>query len=326
MKKNKINVRTDIASESINLNKLKSKSEFYTKDKINIIKTIVDEKTSIKIAKKEGIYFELDIRNCDILDTDDISLIESALCEVIKDVLEYERIDINKSKCLIVGLGNSNVTPDSLGPMVIDNVIVTRHMFMIDPSSVSNGINNVCALSPGVMGTTGIETKDIIEAILRQIEIDYLIVVDALASSNINKVNKCIQVSNSGINPGSGVGNRRKELSKDSLAIPVIAIGIPTVVDAITISINTIDTILDYLIRKSEIKDAEKEKYKKEYFGKFALLNKKEKESLVYEVLKEDGLNMFVTPKGVDIDLKNLSDIVSSAIDRAIHPIISEGE
>ncbi len=326
MKKEKYNIRTDLASESLKLNELESKSEIYNKNKIGIIKTIVNEKMSNKIGKKEGLYFELDIRKCDILDSDDIKSVEDVLCEVIHEVVSYEKIDINKSKCLIVGLGNSNVTPDSLGPMVVDNVIVTRHMFMIDPSGVSEGINNVCALSPGVMGTTGIETLDIIEGILKKIDIDYLIVIDALASSSVERVNKCIQVSNTGIHPGSGVGNRRKELSKESLGIPVIAIGVPTVVDAVTISLNTIDNIINYLIEKSEINDKETNIYKKEYFGKFALLKKNEKEALVYEVLKEEGVNMFVTPKEVDIDLKNLSEIVSSAIDKAIHPIISEGE
>lgn len=326
MKNKKLNIRTDLASEALNLKRLDSKSEIYNKDKINIIKTIVDEKMSNKIGKKEGLYFELNIRECDILDTDDIKCIENVLSDVIKEMIEYEGININSAKCLIVGLGNSNVTPDALGPMVVDNVIVTRHMFMIAPNDVSDGINNVCALSPGVMGTTGIETMDIIEGILKKIEIDYLIVIDALASSSVEKVNKCIQLSNTGIQPGSGVGNRRKELSKDSFGIPVIAIGVPTVVDAITISLNSIDKIIDYLIKKSEISDKETNIYKKEYFGKFALLKKSEKEALVYEVLKDEGINMFVTPKEVDIDLKNLSDIVSSAIDKAIHPIISEGE
>ena len=326
MKKEKYNIRTDLASESLKLNKIESKSEIYNRDKIGIIKTIVDEKMSSKIGKTEGLYFELDIRDCDILDSDDIKSIENILAEVIQEVISYEMIDINKSKCLIVGLGNSNVTPDALGPMVVDNVIVTRHMFMIEPNGVSEGINNVCALSPGVMGTTGIETLDIIEGVLKKIDIDYLIVIDALASSSVERVNKCIQVSNTGIHPGSGVGNRRKELSKESLKIPVIAIGVPTVVDAVTISLNTIDNIINYLIKKSEISDKETNVYKKEYFGKFALLKKHEKEALVYEVLKEEGVNMFVTPKEVDIDLKNLSEIVSSAIDKAIHPIISEGE
>ena len=326
MKNKKLNIRTDLASEALNLKKLDSKSEIYNRDKINIIKTIVDEKMSNKIGKKEGLYFELNIRECDILDTDDIKCIENVLSDVIKEMIEYEGININSAKCLIVGLGNANVTPDALGPMVVDNVIVTRHMFMIAPNDVSDGINNVCALSPGVMGTTGIETMDIIEGILKKIEIDYLIVIDALASSSVEKVNKCIQLSNTGIQPGSGVGNRRKELSKDSFGIPVIAIGVPTVVDAITISLNSIDKIIDYLIKKSEISDKETNIYKKEYFGKFALLKKSEKEAFVYEVLKDEGINMFVTPKEVDIDLKNLSDIVSSAIDKAIHPIISEGE
>ena len=322
MKKNKINFRTDMASESFQMNNLENKSEIFNIKNVDICKTIVDEKISKKIGKKEGIYYELDLKNCDILDTDNIKDIEYALSHVLREVIKYEGIDINKSKCIIVGLGNINVTPDSLGPLVSENVIVTRHMFTLDEENVSEGINNVCTLSPGVMGTTGIETSDIIDAVIKKIDLDYVIVIDALASREISRVNRCIQISNAGIHPGSGVGNRRKEFSKECLGIPVIAIGVPTVVDALTISLNTIDRMIEYLIKKSEIKDNEINNYKKEYLGAFSMLNKNEKEALIYEVLKEEGLNMLVTPKDVDLDLKNLSEIISSSIDMAIHPII----
>ena len=126
--------------------------------------------------------------------------------------------NINPShKGLVVGLGNSNVTPDSLGPAVIDNVIVTRHMFILNPEEVSEGISDVSAVAPGVMGNTGIETYDIVEAIINKIKIDYVVVVDALAAKSVARVNKTIQVTNTGISPGSGVGNTRKELSKQTL-------------------------------------------------------------------------------------------------------------
>ncbi len=322
MKKTKINYRTDMASESFKMCNIESESEFLSIRNVGICKTIVDEKISKKIGKKEGIYYELDLKNCDILDTDNIKNIEYVLSNVLREIIKYEGIDINKSKCLVVGLGNINVTPDSLGPLVSENVIVTRHMFTLDEENVSEGINNVCTLSPGVMGTTGIETSDIIDAVIKKIDLDYVIVVDALASREISRVNRCIQVSNAGIHPGSGVGNRRKEFSKECLGIPVIAIGVPTVVDAVTISLNTIDRMIEFLIKKSEIEDKEINDYKKEYLGAFSLLEKNEKEALIYEVLKEEGLNMLVTPKDVDLDLKNLSEIVSSGIDRAIHPII----
>ena len=144
-----------------------------------------------------------------------------------------------------MGLGNLNITPDSLGPKVIDKVIVTRHLFELDKDSISEGVSNVCALSPGVMGTTGIETSDIIKAIIDKISLDYIIVIDALKAFDINRVNKTIQITNSGISPGSGVGNRRKELSKDVLGIPVIAIGIPTVVDASSIAINSFYNVIN---------------------------------------------------------------------------------
>ena len=137
--------------------------------------------------------------------------------------------------------------PDSLGPVVVDNVMVTRHMFLLQPESISEGVRNVSALAPGVMGTTGIETSDIIQSVIDKIKVDYVIAIDALASRSIHRVNKTIQITNTGISPGSGVGNKRKELSKDTLGIPVIAIGIPTVVDIATITYDVIDFVLRYL-------------------------------------------------------------------------------
>lgn len=300
----KCSIRTDLASESLSLKKLEDKSLCFFDDNIKISKILVDKGLSKKIKRKEGIYFEIDIENCDILDTDDSNKIEICLSKVIKDILDYEGIDVNKSKCLVLGLGNSNISPDSLGPKVIDNVIVTRHMFLLDPSNVSEGISNVCAISPGVMGSTGIETFDIVKAILEKVDIDFLIVIDALASLDISKINKCIQLTNTGIHPGSGVGNKRKELSFETLGKKVIAIGIPTVVDALTITINTIDKLLDKIQSDSLV------------------MTKQEKDKFINDLLKEEGFNMFVTPKEVDIDLKNLSEIVSAAIDRALHPII----
>ena len=141
------------------------------------------------------------------------------------------------------GAGNINVTPDSLGPIVIDNVIVTRHMFLLNPEEVSEGISDVSAIAPGVMGNTGIETYDIIEAVVKKINVDYLIVVDALAARSVARVNKTIQVTNTGISP-----LRRRELKKETretMYRPVIAIGVPTVVDAATIASDTLDLLLE---------------------------------------------------------------------------------
>ena len=165
-------------------------------------------------------------------------------------------------------------------------------------------------LSPGVMGTTGIETSDIIKAILDKINLDYIIVVDALKASEITRVNKTIQITNSGISPGSGVGNIRKELSKEILGIPVIALGVPTVVDAVTITSNTIEYLLNYDGTNKSL-------------GNFGKLTINEKKELIDLVLTPMGLNMIVSPKEVDIDIENLSEIISGAIDHAVHEIIA---
>src|SRR5690554_3264361 len=134
------------------------------------------------------------------------------------------------------------------------------HMFILNPEEVSEGISDVSAVAPGVMGNTGIETYDIVEAIINKIKIDYVVVVDALAAKSVARVNKTIQVTNTGISPGSGVGNTRKELSKQTLGIPVIAIGVPTVVDAVTIASDTIDMLLKYFNEKLNKKDSPSDK------------------------------------------------------------------
>lgn len=162
-----------------------------------------------------------------------------------------EEVGVTKeASCLIVGLGNWNVTPDALGPIVVENVLVTRHLFQLQPESVEEGFRPVSAIRPGVMGITGIETSDVIYGIIEKTKPDFVIAIDALAARSIERVNSTIQISDTGIHPGSGVGNKRKELSKETLGIPVIAIGVPTVVDAVSITSDTIDFILKHFGRE----------------------------------------------------------------------------
>ena len=149
-----------------------------------------------------------------------------------------------------------NVTPDALGPIVVENVLVTRHLFQLQPESVEEGFRPVSAIRPGVMGITGIETSDVIYGIIEKTNPDFVIAIDALAARSIERVNSTIQISDTGIHPGSGVGNKRKELSKATLGIPVIAIGVPTVVDAVSITSDTIDFILKHFGR--EMKEGNK--------------------------------------------------------------------
>ena len=268
----------------------------------------------------------------DVTDTSSYNDLQHVFIEELSQYLSIKKTDI----ILVIGLGNSKSTPDSLGPLVVDNVIVTRHMFLIDPKSVSNGIREISAIAPGVMGTTGIETFDVIDSLVKKIKFDYIIVVDALSSRALDRVNKTIQVTNTGISPGSGVGNKRKELSKETIGIPVIAIGVPTVVDAVTIASDTIDIIMKYMHSLSNEKDITNDKisnlplpnkeYRKELFGNVGLLDNFDKRKLIDEVLTPMGFNMIVTPKEVDLDISDLTELISKAIDKAVHPLVGSYE
>lgn len=334
--KNKYAIRTDLATEVIKDSKITEKmSDQCNYEGIEVTKIVINKNNAESLGKKPGLYYTIDTRAIETHDNDDLVRCENVLAVVIKEVMKHEKINNNK-KGLIVGLGNINVTPDSLGPLVVDNVIVTRHMFLINPDKVSKGINEVSALSPGVMGTTGIETFDIIDAVIHKIEVDYMIVVDALASRSIDRVNRTIQVTNTGISPGSGVGNKRKEISKETMGLPVIAIGVPTVVDAVTITSDTIDIIMKYMhnlnnnIKESEI-DVENsprpnKEYREELFGDVGALSEENKRKLIDEILTPIGFNMMVTPKEVDLDISDLTQVISRAIDKAIHPLVGSEE
>jgi spore protease len=343
----KFSVRTDLAFEALNLEKMQYANEVvdeeFDQDNLKIKRTVISENVGREIGKKPGLYYVLDTQAIKTHDHDDLKKCEDALTMIIKEVLKAENIT-SKHRGLVVGLGNVNVTPDALGPMVIDNVIVTRHMFILNPEEVSEGISDVSAIAPGVMGNTGIETYDIIDAIVKKIKVDYMVAVDALASKSVSRVNKTIQVTNTGISPGSGVGNSRKELSKEKLGIPVIAIGVPTVVDAVTIASDTIDMLLKYFnysLNKPETPGqkltfgADKidpnqvslpnEEYRRRLMGEFGVLSEQEKYQLLQEVLTPNGYNMMVTPKEVDIDISDLSEVISSSIDRSLHTIVDNG-
>lgn len=306
--KDKYQIRTDIAFEDLDFKALGKESndeiiEEHSVDDLLVRKTYISQKASDELNKKSGLYYLIDSVGCNV--SCNLEKIEKCLIDILGDVLEFENIS-SHDKGLIVGLGNINITPDSLGPMVIDNVMVTRHLF--DSGEAIDGLSNVCAISPGVMGQTGLETSDVIKAIIKQKDIDYLIVIDALASRSVKRVNKTIQVTNAGISPGSGIGAGRKELSKKVLGIPVIAIGVPTVVDAITIVSDTLDKVCSFY---SEFENHPFENYNR--------LNSRERRILFEQILGDN--NFMVTPKEIDCEIEDLSRIISSSIDKTLHQI-----
>ncbi|MCM1513598.1 MAG: GPR endopeptidase [Anaeroplasma bactoclasticum] len=312
----------------------------YTSFDIPIHKSIVGEKASEIVSKKPGNYYTIDLSKINIHDTLHLEKTEKAVAEVLVECLKENHL--LGQKAFVVGLGNSNVTPDAIGPIVIDNTIVTRHL--ANMNALSEGFSNVCAMSPGVMGTTGIETYDVIETVLEKVKADFVIVIDALATNSVERINKTIQITDTGIKPGSGVGNKRKEISFETLHKPVIAIGIPTVVDATTITVNTIQMVLKYLnlelngktskanalsstLVKENLNQPQdiQEPTKVAFFGQFGSLSEAEQRTLVEEVLTPNGFNLMVTPKEIDTEVDDLSKIIANSINLALHPGLYNG-
>lgn len=325
----KYQIRTDLAFE---------KDNKFTNQKIEkfdeIIVTTIDLTTAEarKIGKKKGKYITIEFD--DITDFENGEKLKKVFANKISELIKYLNINEDDS-CLIAGLGNSKSTPDALGPKTIDNILVTRHLFML--SEVEEGFRCVSAIKPSVMGTTGLEASDILKAIIKEHDFKFLIVIDALASSSINRVNKTIQITDAGINPGSGIGNNRKEINSKIIGIPVIAVGIPTVVDAATIVSDTINYMykkyayekqninnksnklsigsINYLKKNIELDDNDKKKL----FGIVGSLKDSEIYGLINEVLTPTNYNLIVTPKDIDFQIDKLSLIIGNGLNRALH-------
>lgn len=332
MKKYKI--RTDMIVESFDKTKNITginHTVFQKENNITVEKTIIDETGEKTCGKKKGIYQTISFD--DITDKDNQKAIEEVLITVLKEFLEEKKIN-KSSSCLVIGLGNKDSTPDSLGPLVVNDILVTKYLFNL--GEVEEGYRDVSSFIPGVTGTTGIETKKVIEALIKATNPDFIIVIDALASSSMSRVNKTIQLTDTGIHPGSGVGNNREELSEESLKIPVIAIGVPTIVDAVTIVSDTFKYILKHFSYKIENIDNNKlklvpnpnylnhqEKLSKEekesLLGMVGSLSEEETKQLLVEVLSPIDYNLMVTPKEVDFVMKKLSNVISKSINKSLH-------
>ena len=326
----KFEIRTDLAIEAIPEDLTIEKEE---QDDIKISKIIIDEKNSKIINKKIGNYITIEFN--DITDTENKEKVKRVFVKELKELMKKINIK-GEDSCLIIGLGNQLSTPDSLGPKTISNLIITNHLYEL--GLLENDYRRVSAIKPGVMGETGIETSDIIKSIAKETKPDFIIVIDALASSSIERVNKTIQITDTGIYPGSGIGNNRKEISKEALNIPVIAIGVPTTVDAVTIVSDTIKYLtkhytytrkninnpMNKLIIKGNInylkKDiTETKEERKELLGLVGNLSEEEIRELIKETLTPIGYNFMVTPKEIDFIILKLCDIIGNGLNEALH-------
>ena len=311
-------VRTDLAIEARELAQQNAQEadrldgvDVSTKEDPDYFLTHVrihSEEGSRLMGKPKGDYITLESEKLKENDVECHEKIIKVLAENIRSLVKFGEDDC----ILVAGLGNWNITPDALGPKVVSKILVTRHLQGTLPEEIEETVRPVAAVSPGVMGITGIETGEILKGIVDKLHPSLLIAIDALAARRSNRINAAIQMSDTGVAPGAGVGNQRMMLDKESLGIPVIAIGVPTVVDAATLVNDTMDRILEEMMQQTEKGSA--------FYQTLQSLEQEEKYHMIADILGPYTGNMFVTPKEVDAVVDRLANIIANSINIAIHP------
>ncbi len=271
--------------------------------------------TRVKIETEEGAgHIGKPVGNYVTLDAPKIKLNDAETNERIYKVLARELRKLTgtdiKQSVLVVGLGNQNVTPDALGPKVVQDVEVTRHILEYAPDILNRPVRSVSAISPGVLGTTGMETSEVVRGVIDKIKPDFVIAIDALASRKLERISTTIQIADTGIIPGSGIGNKRMAMSKETLGVPVIAIGVPTVVDAATMANDTIELMLENMDKNTSQSTNDYDRIKP--------MEQDEKYGLIKEVLEPYVGDLVVTPKEIDEIIDSVSDVVSQGINYAL--------
>ncbi len=287
--KDKYQIRSDFADEIITADIRSKTYEHVEKKNANIksnyIKVLQDEN---ELGKQKGEYVSVECRSLDDHE------IREQMVEAIRENLDQMCSHLNKQpmKILVVGLGNRFITSDALGPGAANEILVTAHLYEEGDAFDLNGTRNVAVLQPGVMGQTGIETFAIVKSVTNTYQPDLVIAIDALATRNIARINRVVQINNTGIQPGSGVGNYRAALCEKSLHVPVIAIGVATV--------TSIGAILNEVLDSNDSSD-----------------------DILQSVYERQYLDLVVTPKSMDDELKHLIYIVSESLNRFLHPSFS---
>ena len=326
----KYNIRTDLVIEKIGKEVI---NNHYEENGISVDEIKLLENNSLN--KKKGDYITISFK--DVTDQTNYQNVLNILEREIKKILDYTKIKKDNT-CLIIGLGNKDIISDALGNRTLKNIIVTRPLYLID--DYDKRYRNVSILEPNVLGVTGVESYDIIEGVIKKIKPDFVIAIDSLCASNIERLNRTIQISNTGIEPGSGIGNNKKELSYETLSIPVIAIGVPTVVDSSVIVSDTINYIMkkiSYLKNNlnnniDKLKPANKINYlnndkelteqeKQDILGYIGLLDESEIKNLVWEVLSPINSNMIVTTKEIDFVVEKLGLLIAECLNSCLHEI-----
>ncbi len=300
-------IRTDLAMESFRAHNADSlpgvQVNAWEEGDVSVTEVIVADQEGEKLlGKRVGSYITITFPQGRARD----AMLRASASAVLGEELArlLPPADDPKETILVVGLGNRQVTPDSLGPLTVDRTLVTRHMFRELPQTVDGRMRSVCAIAPGVLGMTGLETVELVRGAVEIIRPRAVIAVDALSARECTHLGATIQLSDAGIQPGSGVGNGRRALDRGTLGVPVIAIGVPMVVHAATIVRDAMD-----LLSAGEGDQREE-----------AL------DSLARELLNSSMGEMIVTPREVDSLVAEAASMLATGVNRALHPLLGERE
>ena len=316
----KYNIRTDLAleekerfeSDQVEVQGVVLEEEYDKEREIRVTTVRIETENGAKtMGKPVGTYLTIEAPNLSSPDEGIHREVSEELAKYLTEVMgKIIPENEHDKKVLVIGLGNRQATPDALGPYVADNLNITRHIVKEYGKYAAPEEMNcvVSAIVPGVMAQTGMETAEIIKGVVRETRPDLLIVVDALAARNSRRLNRTIQIADTGINPGSGVGNYRNAITKETIGVPVIAIGVPTVVDAVTIVSDTMENLLSALETSESLKGVGL------VLGGYS---EAEKYELIRELIAPNLNSMFMTPKDIDVTVKRLSYTISEGLNLA---------
>lgn len=305
-------IRTDLAHEANEVATERAggsipgvRSQTEEKGSTKVVRVVIETPEAGRIlGKMPGYYVTIESKALRERDRDELEEVAKIVAEEIQGFIRGFNLG-DEAVALVIGLGNWNATPDALGPRVIEKVLVTRHLYQSSPPEKRGGLRPVCAFSPGVLGITGVETSELVAGVVQKIRPGFIIVIDALASRVADRMGAAVQLADSGIQPGSGVGNRRVGITSQSLGVPVIALGVPTVVEATTI----VNDALDQLGRAGRV-----------------AIQPGMKREIISRVLDPFLQRLIVTPKEIDILIQDLAKVVAGAINIALHPGVAPEE